>query len=118
MHLLVVEHVVEPRVGQDQGGIDSAEQINRLAVGRLVEHNVDITLLEAVVARTDGRSGGSGFTATDGGDFFRGEFRAAAVAWRRGSDVYVITVLLAEPDQRPGAKDLRVVGVGQESQRN
>ena len=46
MNLLVIEHVVVARVREQQRRSDPPQQVDRFAIGRLVEHDLDVGLVE------------------------------------------------------------------------
>ena len=70
VRLLVIKHVIATRVRDDQRRSDTAEQVDRFAVGWLVEHHLHIGLFEAVVGGADLGGGSNAFAPSHGGDFF------------------------------------------------
>ena len=49
----MIEHVVVPRMREHQRRSDAAKQIDRLAIRRLVEDDLDVRLVEAVIGGAD-----------------------------------------------------------------
>ena len=113
--LLVVEVVVPGGVREHQRRRDPSEQVRRQADRLLVVHHQQVALPEAVVRRPDQGGRRPGLARADRADVPRRLGHRPAVPRGGRRDMH-LPPRLGEPHERPPAKDLGVVGVGEEGE--
>ncbi len=106
----VVGHVIDRRSSHHDVGPSTADDFGDSATSVVVVRDAQVTELKTDVVGTDVVGGGFGFGSAHGRDFFRGEFRRAAISRSHRGGRNVAATLL-EQRQRAGTLELNVIGV-------
>ena len=76
----MIKHVIMARMREKQRRRDLTKQIGHLANRRLIEHQIDVWFIQAVIGRVDLAGGRDPFLATNGCDLGLRERRRTSIA--------------------------------------